>query len=292
MQLKAHDGTIDVGEFWSYRERAHDLDCPVVKAEIVQLGPQRANKVRVRMHGGEYPGLDFWVPKVRLMVPWDETEAWLRDERALEEASQASRGASETLECQAADIVFAAYPRPDGVLFDWPSHTETVCIFEPAAVAADLGMDVQDLLADPLAFIDRKGEFHAPARIAEGLARLLAQAYADVVLRMIADEEAQLRHEAIHGKTFGEEFWSASISPEDCARMLHEREPLFAQVREWCGRPAVERFDEIVALRGEVARIKAIVGRTASHLDEADRPQLASRLRASLRNPEPHQFGK
>lgn len=276
---------------WAYRERAHDLDCPAVKAEIIQLGPKRSNKVRVRMHGGEYPGLDFWVPKVRLKVPWEETEAWLRDERALAAASRASRSASETLEYQAADIVFAAYPRADGVLLDWPSRTETVCIFEPTAVAADLGMDVRDLLADPHAFIDRNGEYHAPARIAEGLARLLAQTYTCLVLRMVANEETQLQHEAIHGKTFGEGSWPTRIPAEECAKRLREREPVFALVREWCGKLSVERFDEALALRAEVTRLKEILARAAGHLDEAGRPQLASRLRASIRDSQPQESG-
>jgi hypothetical protein len=40
------------------------------------LGPPRSQKVKVRWLDGEYEGPGEWVPKVRLVAPWDEAEAY------------------------------------------------------------------------------------------------------------------------------------------------------------------------------------------------------------------------
>lgn len=40
---------------------------------------------------------------------------------------------------------------------------------------------------------------------------------------------------------------------------LEEVGPVFALVREWCGREATEEFREVIALRQEVDRLQGIV---------------------------------
>jgi len=72
---------VKVGEVWASRERAYTEGWPVVPVELLQFGPGRASKVRVRYVQGEYQGLDVWVPTVRLRVLWEEVDAWLDDER-------------------------------------------------------------------------------------------------------------------------------------------------------------------------------------------------------------------
>lgn len=270
-----------IGDMWAYRARAHSLDCPVVMAEILQFGPKRSGKVRVRLHGGDYPGLDQWVPKVRLRVPWDECEAWLRDEHALDAALDASDGAKDSVEFDAADLVFGAYPRPDGILLNWPRGA-VVCMFEPAAAAADLGCDVEYFLTDPLAFIDRRGEYFAPFSVAKTLVDLVIAKYCDDVLREVSDEEAQLQEEAIRGKSLSEGVRYAHVPAEKCAERLRERQPVFELVRAWCGTGRVQRFDEIASLRAEVHRLQGLVLDAAERFAEAGRPQIASRLRKAV----------
>ena len=104
---------MEIGETWGYRERANDSACPIIPAEILQFGPPRSQKVRVAMRGGEYAGLDMWVPKVRLRVLWAESGAWLRDERLMEAALAESADAWGTLEYEAAMLTLAACPIED-----------------------------------------------------------------------------------------------------------------------------------------------------------------------------------
>jgi hypothetical protein len=275
-----------VGEMWAYRERAHTLSCPVVQAEILQFGPKRTGKVRVRLHGGEYPGLDLWVPRVRLRVPWEEAESWLQDEDKLEAARQASEGAQGAAWYDAADLVFSAYPRPDGILLGWPSGGSTVCITEPRAVAADLGLRVESLLADALSFIDRYGEFYGPASVAERLAHLVVERFPKEVLAAVATEERELQDEALHGRAFDTGPWVTRIPAEKCAEELRKREPVFALVREWCGQPARDHYDEIVALRAEVQRLTEAMVKMADWAEEAGNAAMAKYLRKAARSPQ------
>jgi hypothetical protein len=84
---------MQIGEVWAYRERISDPDCPLIPAEILQFGPRKSQKTKVRWQGGDYPGLDEWVTNRRLLVLWREAEAWLRDERLYGLACKASETA-------------------------------------------------------------------------------------------------------------------------------------------------------------------------------------------------------
>lgn len=57
------------GEAWAYREKPRDVSWPILKVEVLQLGPARVQKVRVRFLDGEYSGLDMWVSIARVIEP-------------------------------------------------------------------------------------------------------------------------------------------------------------------------------------------------------------------------------
>jgi nucleoside-diphosphate-sugar epimerase len=62
-------------------ERAHTPGDPVRPVELVKEGLPRSQKVRG--FDEECEGLVVWVPKVRLVGPWEEKEALLEDERGM-----------------------------------------------------------------------------------------------------------------------------------------------------------------------------------------------------------------
>lgn len=274
-----------VGEIWAYRERPYTEGWPVVPVELLQFGPGRASKVRVRYVQGEYHGLDVWVPTVRLRVLWEEVDAWLDDERRFTAAREASLDALDTVEHRAVWSVLYAYPRPDGILLDLDrSEGATVQIEDLDAVAADLGLDTAALRAAPLAFVDRSGTYVAPWPVALRLGRRVAGVYTEQVLRSIAKDEAELQDKAIHGTV--DDFRdgaSLRVAPERYAERLQSIEaPAFALARQWCGLDAVARFDEAQALREEVVRLRALLRRAITELEEAGRPSIARRLRSQL----------
>ena len=87
----------DVGRRFAYRERARSPGEPVRPVEVVREGPPRSNKAKVRRLDGEYEGLEEWIPKVRLIAPWEEVEALLEDERRMFEALDASGDVYDTV---------------------------------------------------------------------------------------------------------------------------------------------------------------------------------------------------
>ncbi len=65
----------------------------------------------MRRLDGEYEGLGEWVPKARLVAPWDEAERLLEDERRTLAALGASGDALGTVPYRAAELVFFCVPR-------------------------------------------------------------------------------------------------------------------------------------------------------------------------------------
>lgn len=66
------------------------------------------HKVRIRYLDGEYEGLEEWVPKTRLLVPWEDVEAFCKDERCLLDACEVSEVVDGTIPYEAGGWVFAA----------------------------------------------------------------------------------------------------------------------------------------------------------------------------------------
>ena len=63
---------------------------------------------------------------------------------------------------------------------------------------------------------------------------------------------------------------------------LAEQEPIFALVREWCGEEAVEEFDQVLVLREEVDRLRALVEDTIRWLRLSGHPVKAALLAKEL----------
>jgi len=80
----------EAGQRFAYRERAHTPGDPVRPVTLVKEGLPRSQKLKVRWLDGEYEGLEEWVPKVRLVAPWDEAEALVLKQRRMFAALEAS----------------------------------------------------------------------------------------------------------------------------------------------------------------------------------------------------------
>ncbi|MCO5215509.1 MAG: hypothetical protein M9950_05065 [Thermomicrobiales bacterium] len=75
-----------IGDHWAYRIGKR-IGTPAFPVEVLQFGPETSkHKVKVKYLGGEYAGLDEWVPKTRLVVPWESHDAWWEEQRNQPEA--------------------------------------------------------------------------------------------------------------------------------------------------------------------------------------------------------------
>jgi hypothetical protein len=269
----------DVGRRFAYRERAFTPGEPVRPVEMVRKGPPRSNKVRIRWLEGEYEGLEEWVPQLRLVAPWDEADALLEDERRSDAAMEASEDTYRTVPWLAVQMVFWSLPvGADGVGIGYRAvERELLVARNLEETAPALGLRAQDLLAEPHAYVDRFGNYKAPWSVALRVAKHCCEKFSWDVLRYVRMEEDELREQISTGRyvsRFSDEVFD--IRREYAEERLREQEPIFAQIREWCGQEAVAEFDRVLELGEEVDCLRGLVEDTARWLRHSGHPVKAA----------------
>lgn len=100
---------------------------------------------------GEYESFEEWVPKVRLVVPWEAKEALLEDERRMLVALEASGAVYGTATYGAVETVFFAVPQEisaEVLLGLRAAERELLSIDDLEAAATRLGLDAKALLSE------------------------------------------------------------------------------------------------------------------------------------------------
>ena len=236
------------------------------------MGPPKSKKVRIRWLSGDYEGLEEWVPQGRLVAPWDEADALLKDEERLLLAYEASQEAEGSLQYEAVALAL------EHVDFGWREKERALLRVEDLADAARaLRMQPEDLLAEPLAFVDRHGVYWAPFATAQRIALVLCRQDPQRVLAKVQKEEEALRETLVTGiyrSPFSGDAWDASR--EWAEEEIAQKMPVRALVREWCGADAQAEFNERMALRAEVSRLRDLVKDLAHWLREQGHPVKAA----------------
>lgn len=261
-----------IGEHWAYRPGRVPGN-PVIRVEVLQFGPPSSkHKLRVRYLDGEYAGLDEWVPKTRLHVPWDAAEGWDRDERAMAAACAADDEPYNGMTFWAVIYVFEAMEEPPLLDIEFSYRVRGVLEIGDLPAAGELLR--LDPHGKPLAFTDRFGVYHAPFGVALEMARRLCQLSPEQVMAVVGRNEARDRQDTVTGRAMGTDFYG----PEVCLALYQDHQPRYELVREWCGASAAEAFDRVVALEAEVARLRKVIEDQASHLKFSGHPGLAKQL--------------
>jgi hypothetical protein len=273
------NGAMRPGQVWAYRKRARDTDCPFERVEFLQPAP-KGTKCLVRFVDDQ--AREEWVPKGRLIVPWDGRQARLESERRMAAVVEVSAHASDTSQYEAVCALVEEWEFIEGVEIGYSQHELcTVQIAHLDEVCGVLGLDADDLRAEPLAFTE-EGLFVAPWSLAVKIASRIAELNGEAVMGKVLAEEEKLQMEAIHGETFrhdGEERW---IPPERFKDMRDQRLMAMNIVRGWCGRNVLERLDELEALREEVGRLGMLVERAIMHLRRCGQDAIAATMESDL----------
>ena len=272
---------VNVGEEWAYREGANANPTPV---RVTKVGTARPPRVKIRFLDDTFEGREEWVPPSRLKVLWADLDAWRAREDRWDAVAVPSVGVDGTPELWAAETVFEVVAGEDVLSMGYREHAGVLCISDASKAADLLGTDPSDFLADELAFVDEDGTIVVPWNITVVLARDAAPKHADAVLREIAKRERKAAHDAIYGDLIGTRRakpWY--VSPKVCAEVDARQVPTYALLRQWCGGDdAVDRFDELAALRTELLRFGQIVERAISALEEAGLSKIAASLKREL----------
>ncbi|MGV9385744.1 hypothetical protein ACWDRB_58760 [Nonomuraea sp. NPDC003707] len=270
---------MELGEEWAYRERPRALGDPVHRVTIVKIRDSD-DWIRVCRLDGDDAGLQEWVSSTSLLDLWTDIEPRLNDEGRLLAVREVSSAAGGTVEYEAALLVVKDCGLGRRVILG-RSKTETgvLRIATPAGVADRLGLTPEELAADPLAFRDRHGALISPWRAARRLMPTIATTFSEGIIEAIHREEAELRSEVLYGYSQRQSWEDAR---EERKVRLREREPVHALVRQWCGQKAVERFDELIALRNEVVRLGQLLDRAVEALRKRGATATAATIESDL----------
>ena len=278
-----------VGNRFAYREHVRAYGEPVRPVEVTKEGPPRSNKARVRWLDGEYEGLEEWVPKIRLLAPWEQAEALLEDERRMLAAVEVSEDACDEATWEAAGEVFGALsehstPQEEVFLGYKAVEEELLVIQDLVAAAKRLGLDKKWMLAQPHAFVDRSGCYRASFQTAVEVAQHCCRRFPREVLSRIKKDEDGLRQELVSGNLdISESWWINSTRHREYAEeRLRKLKPVYALIRQWCGQEASEEFDQVLALREEVDQLRSLMQETAWWLKNNGHPVKAGLLRKEL----------
>jgi hypothetical protein len=279
---QAADGSeVKAGQSWAYR--AHQGD-ELAQVMVARLGTQRPARVMVQFTDEAFEGRQEWIPPARLKVLWQDVSVF----RAREERWDRLAGAGLPLDDpreDAAETLIDLALREARVSLCYRG-SGAIRISDPAALAANLGLDPHQLTGHPLAFTE-DSELVVPWEVTELVITAAARRNPTPVLEYVAEAERKARRESIHG------CWSGGrrsndhhIKPEICMQVDSEySRPRREVLRSWCGAEARDRFDELAELRKEIRRVGKVAESAIDALRSAGRQAEASRLQRELGTP-------
>jgi hypothetical protein len=272
--VEASSNEAQPGDRWAYRARSvDDLD----EVEVVRFGSKRPLRVLVRFIDTKHEGREDWVSPARLKVPWANRLAFLEHERRWDAVREPSPWDRYDPALNAAQDVFdflrswqfaePGYNRDDGLLK----------ITGLDGLLADLKLERAAVADHPLAF-QEDGQLIVPWPVTELIARRAAERYAAELLPIIDAKD----HEAEQHNRWGYNYSNGHMPAEICAETDAKFKPARDLLREWCGQPARERYDELMALRAEVLRLGLLVERAVTALRDAGVSKVADQIERDL----------
>jgi hypothetical protein len=279
MTVPAKAPVVAVGEDWAYREKARER---AVRVRVTRIGTTRPIRVRVRFVDDAFEGREDWVPPTRLKVPWSEVERWQAREDKWDSVCDAC-DVYDTPIYWAAEHVFDAMPDIGVQLGYQRGDAGVLSVIDLDLLCSTYGIETSLVTDHPLSFVDDDGTQVAPWELTVTVAQHVAPQLADVILTEVAKSEAKHLHRAMYGEHYTRfDGGSGYFSPEDCIEMDARWQPSYDIARQWCGVDAVERRDELEALRGEVLRLGRIAEEAISQLEKAGAKREAEALMREL----------
>ncbi len=269
VRLTGEKSWLSEGKRYAYRESRTYYGAPVTPVEVIKLEPKIKGKVRVIHLDGEYAGLEQWVAKLRLVVPWSESDAFCADERRALIAADISCCTERTILKETVNCVLdAAHDvcRKGYGFTEWTGlYGGLLHITDFDEFVNGLSLDRDGLLSEPGAFIDRHGAYVAPFATAVQLAQDLCRRFPVQILSSARRDE--------------QEYCQKIAEAPDGRMILYYEEELEFQrqvnalIRQWCPEAAWNEVDERIVLRDEILYLRNL-------LESAIRTMESKRLKA------------
>lgn len=272
--------SVETGERWAYRARGID---PLVEVDVLKIGTNKPARVLVRFTDEAFEGREEWVPPNRLKVRWTEVESFLAQEEMWARVTASSPNHDDHV-LGAAEVVFDELIPRDIAELDYRCAVLRTKNLD--GLVSLVNIDSREITERAESFIEHEDQaWIAPFEAALLVATTAAKMNSETILRWVDQHEREARHEAIHGHHYpsskGQD--SFHFEPDHC-REYDEKEdrPVREILRGWCGAQAIDRFDELAALRIEVRRIGDIAAEAIRALGEAGESKRATVLEQKL----------
>lgn len=266
---------MDRDELWAYRKKTgHELEL----VRILRRGTARPNWALVAFEAPESEGLQEWVPVGRLKVPWNDRERFVARENRWAAVAEASANVTEA-QGWASGTVFDVVDSEQYIAYAVQGRPGVSVVSRPGEFAQKYGLEFSSLTAEPTAF-EEDGSVVIPWAGTELLARTLASREPRKVLEAVQEAEGKAAAQrAVDVQRF-RTTWNTSPYPNDqsmiWARTEQESRGI---VRQWCGQPAADQWQELHTLRQEVVRLGSIVTKAASVLEAKGHKRDATAIR-------------
>lgn len=249
------------GRFYGYREK-RGSSSPLLKVKLLsKVG--RKGAIRVRFEDGPHPGLEEYVRTRQIVVPWSERQAFLRDEKRIEDLDEYSRrNRRDSAIEEAVSAVLASSGEPSAFAGQGGVSMPEV---EVQRIMDRANLGGRPAALHYMGFRDRLGEVHLPLEAGVTLARAFAAAEPETVLMYVQDQEEELR---LRGNVPGDRYLHD---------LLRQYMPGFALARQWAG---IEQ--EVEQLNKEIARLRGLVSRAAYDLKSAGAESKSRQLLRAL----------
>ncbi len=275
---------LELGQQYAYRESRTKYGEPVSPVKVIKIDPKVKGKVRVVHLEGDYSGLQEWVPKIRLIVPWSESAALCSDEENALVAADISSCSDRTVLGEAVGSAFSgAYDicKNEYAFIGWTGlYCGLLCIRDFDEAVGALALDRGKLLAQSGAFVDRNGQYVAPFSTAVWLAQDLCEKFATQIAFTAHRHEEDLCRK----KAEAYEDWKIRFYEEELALQRQAN----GLIRQWCSATTWNEVDEHLVLLDEIRRLHKLVKIAIQSLEAKQLTADANRLRKQLEGSNDH----
>lgn len=263
------------GERWAYRKAKG----PLQEVTVLKVSSQSGNKrVRIQFEDGDVEGQTEWVARRMLQVPWVGRETFLEHEHRWAELRQAGRAIPKT-DLAAADVIL-------GETFDLDVASPHLHGLLQVGDLSALKRFMQGAQLHTDEAFEEDGSLYLRWPAMLDVARMQAKVAPQVLLDYVEREAVALLNEDQKDRQL--EAFSALSSPPgyiEHREYVEERRRYLNRIRERCGEDALGKWDEILYLRGDNARIAGIMNKALNVLEQAGKERDAKRLRRELGYP-------
>lgn len=250
-----------INSHWAYRARKNDS---LQEVRVVKLGIKHPHRAYIAFVAIEEEGEETWAPIGRLKCPWGDLARFQETEAKWEAIASASARASD-VDAEVVELTFGCFDKTNSLNYWAGNYAGVTAVSDPEAFRKLHSIRWEEFV-DSLCFED-DGELILSLDASIELARRLAMNDPSKVqseLAKVLNEAREEHFELVSLGRLGKKRWT--ISGSSTRPRIEDLTEAAAIIEGWLGAAKVQEWNEIQALRSEVARLSSIISKASGVL--------------------------